>query len=158
MLPRHAPYHNDANYKLQVVESIWTPGTNTGLIKAMNASFYALFATLLIMLFLTSGNGHVWALLGLSLGLFASIKWCVSPITCRWGKAILRRASLQGFLFKSRTSRSHGGWTASRRRLKSVRREGRRSDWCREPVAGSRARMPGVEYTRCAFIPTTGRH
>ncbi|KAL8284261.1 hypothetical protein RQP46_005010 [Phenoliferia psychrophenolica] len=64
-----------------VVESIWTPGTNTGLIKAMNASFYALFATLVVMLFLTGGNGHVWALLGLSLGLFLSIKWFLVQIS-----------------------------------------------------------------------------
>lgn len=47
----------------------------------MNASFYALFATLFVMLILTSGNGHVWALLGLSLGLFLSIKWYASRCT-----------------------------------------------------------------------------
>ncbi|KAK4702544.1 hypothetical protein P7C70_g3676, partial [Phenoliferia sp. Uapishka_3] len=63
-----------------VVDSIFTPGTNPGLLQAMNASFYALFFTLFVMLFLTSGNLHVWALFGLSLGLFGSIKWFLVQI------------------------------------------------------------------------------
>jgi hypothetical protein len=43
----------------------------------MNYSFYALFVTLIGMLFLTGGNIHVCALFGLSVGLFLSIKWWV---------------------------------------------------------------------------------
>lgn len=58
-----------------IISSIFTPGTNTGLIQAMNYSFYALFVTLLGMLWLTSGNLHVCALLALSVGLFVSVKW-----------------------------------------------------------------------------------
>lgn len=65
-----------------VISSIFTPGTNSGLIQAMSYSFYALFVTLFGMVLLTGGNGHVVALLGLSVGLFVSIKWCVlsSPL------------------------------------------------------------------------------
>lgn len=43
----------------------------------MNYSFYALFVTLIGMIFLTNGNIHVCALFGLSVGLFLSIKWLV---------------------------------------------------------------------------------
>lgn len=55
--------------------SIFEPGTNSGLVKAMSYSFYALFVTLIGMIFLTGGNVHVCALFGLSVGLFISIKW-----------------------------------------------------------------------------------
>ena len=58
-----------------VVSSIWTPGTNPGLITAMNASFYGLFATLFALILATNFNLHVVALLGVSIALFASIKW-----------------------------------------------------------------------------------
>lgn len=60
-----------------IVDSIFTPGTNSGLIRAMDMSFYALFAVLVVMVVLTRGNGHICALFALSVGLFASIKWCV---------------------------------------------------------------------------------
>ncbi|KAM0756028.1 hypothetical protein T439DRAFT_351757 [Meredithblackwellia eburnea MCA 4105] len=63
-----------------VLESIWTPGTNTGLIKAMNYSFYSLFIVLFGMVFLTNFNLHVCALLTLSVGLFFSLKWFLVQI------------------------------------------------------------------------------
>ncbi|BGP52843.1 hypothetical protein JCM8202_003924 [Rhodotorula sphaerocarpa] len=63
-----------------IIDSIFTPGTNSGLIRAMEMSFYALFATLLGLVVLTRGNGHVCALFGLSVGLFASIKWFLVQI------------------------------------------------------------------------------
>ncbi|GAA5888166.1 hypothetical protein JCM16303_003764 [Sporobolomyces ruberrimus] len=63
-----------------VISSIFTPGTNSGLIQAMSYSFYALFVTLFGMVFLTKGNLHVVALLVLSIGLFASIKWFLIQI------------------------------------------------------------------------------
>ncbi|GAA6047819.1 hypothetical protein JCM3770_004658 [Rhodotorula araucariae] len=63
-----------------IVDSIFTPGTNSGLLRAMNASFYALFATLFGMVVLTRGNGHVCALLALSVALWASIKWFLAQI------------------------------------------------------------------------------
>ncbi|GAA5972270.1 hypothetical protein JCM11641_002381 [Rhodosporidiobolus odoratus] len=57
-----------------VVNSIFEPGTNAGLVRAMSYSFYALFVTLLGMVLLTGGNWHVIALLGLSVALFISIR------------------------------------------------------------------------------------
>ena len=58
-----------------MVDSVFTPGTNAGLIKAMSYSFYALFATLATLVYATGGNVHVCLLLLLSVALFASIKW-----------------------------------------------------------------------------------
>jgi hypothetical protein len=66
-----------------IVDSIFTPGTNSGLIRAMDMSFYALFAVLVVMVVLTRGNGHICALFALSVGLFASIKWCVGSCDVR---------------------------------------------------------------------------
>lgn len=71
-----------------IVDSIFTPGTNEGLLRAMNWSFYALFATLSALLVATRGNVHVVALLTLSVALWASIKWCVrAGVAARkWGR------------------------------------------------------------------------
>ncbi|GAA5866357.1 hypothetical protein JCM3774_006630 [Rhodotorula dairenensis] len=63
-----------------IVDSIFTPGTNSGLIRAMDMSFYALFVVLATMVVLTRGNGHVCALFALSVGLFVSIKWFLVQI------------------------------------------------------------------------------
>ncbi|GAA5891110.1 hypothetical protein JCM6882_006422 [Rhodosporidiobolus microsporus] len=65
---------------VDVVQSIFEPGTNAGLVRAMSFSFYALFLTLGGMIFLTGGNLHVVALLGLSVALFVSIKWFLIQI------------------------------------------------------------------------------
>jgi hypothetical protein len=72
-----APPPTERGVLSDVVNSVFEPGTNAGLIKAMSWSFYALFATLLGMVWLTGGNWHVVSLLGLSIALFLSIKWCV---------------------------------------------------------------------------------
>ena len=59
-----------------IVKSIMTPGyTANGVINIMFYTFYALFATLLFMIFMTGGNPHVIALLLLAICLFASIRW-----------------------------------------------------------------------------------
>ncbi|KAI7897655.1 uncharacterized protein BX663DRAFT_527484 [Cokeromyces recurvatus] len=59
-----------------IIKSIMTPGyTATGVIKIMFYAFYALFITLLVMIYLTGGNPHVIALLLLALCLFVTIKW-----------------------------------------------------------------------------------
>lgn len=81
----------------EVVSSIWTPGTNSGLIKAMNYSFYALFVTLFGMVLLTGGNIHVCALLTLSIGLFASIKWYVQ-FTATHSNRVLSADSIRPLL------------------------------------------------------------
>lgn len=65
----------DLEFVPQVVDSIFTPGTNEGLIKAMSWSFYALFATLASLVYATEGNIHVCFLLALSVALFGSIRW-----------------------------------------------------------------------------------
>jgi len=82
MLPPAAPPTSSASADLQptlsapqVVDSIFTPGTNAGLIKAMSFSFYALFATLATLVYATEGNLHVCALLALSVALYGSIRW-----------------------------------------------------------------------------------
>ena len=59
-----------------IVKSIMTPGyTANGVINIMFYTFYALFATLLFMIFVTGGNPHVIALLLLAICLFVSIRW-----------------------------------------------------------------------------------
>ncbi|KAI9018693.1 hypothetical protein CLU79DRAFT_759888 [Phycomyces nitens] len=64
-----------------IIRSIMTPGyTATGVIKLMFYAFYALFATLAGMVVITGGNGHVIALLLLSLCLFFTIRWFVAEM------------------------------------------------------------------------------
>ncbi|KAI8088762.1 uncharacterized protein BX664DRAFT_358406 [Halteromyces radiatus] len=64
-----------------IVTSIMTPGyTATGVIKAMFYAFYALFATLIVMVVITGGNGHVIALLLLAFCLFLAIRWFIAEM------------------------------------------------------------------------------
>ncbi|KAI9480360.1 MAG: ER protein Pkr1-domain-containing protein [Benjaminiella poitrasii] len=64
-----------------VVKSIMTPGyTANGVIKIMFYTFYALFITLLFMIYLTRGNPHVIALFLLALCLFVTIKWFIAEL------------------------------------------------------------------------------
>ncbi|KAL0075064.1 hypothetical protein J3Q64DRAFT_1776513 [Phycomyces blakesleeanus] len=64
-----------------IIRSIMTPGyTAKGVIKLMFYAFYALFATLAAMVVITGGNGHVIALLLLSLCLFFTIRWFVAEM------------------------------------------------------------------------------
>lgn len=59
-----------------IIKSIMTPGyTASGVIQIMFYAFYALFATLLFMIFMTGGNPHVIVLFLLALCLFVTIKW-----------------------------------------------------------------------------------
>lgn len=59
-----------------IIKSIMTPGyTANGVIQIMFCTFYALFATLLFMIFITGGNPHVIALLLIAICLFVTIKW-----------------------------------------------------------------------------------
>ncbi|GAA5915746.1 hypothetical protein JCM8208_005658 [Rhodotorula glutinis] len=86
-----------------IVDSIFTPGTNQGLLRAMNASFYALFATLAALLVATRGNVHVVALLTLSVALWASIKWFLAQI------ADAEAAQREERLAKERAEVAQGG-------------------------------------------------
>ncbi|KAG0179568.1 hypothetical protein DFQ29_001918 [Apophysomyces sp. BC1021] len=64
-----------------IVQSIMTPGhTPKGVIQLMFYAFYALFVTLGIMVVMTGFNGHVIALLLLSLCLFLTIRWFVAEM------------------------------------------------------------------------------
>ncbi|EPQ30040.1 uncharacterized protein PFL1_02157 [Pseudozyma flocculosa PF-1] len=58
-----------------IFASLFQPGLNTTTQRIMNFSFYGLFVSLLALLFLSSGNPHVIALLVLSVGLYAGVNW-----------------------------------------------------------------------------------
>ena len=68
---------NDQGMVKGVVASVFEPGTNPELVRAMRYSFFALFATLAGMLVLTNGNLHVLFMLCVSIALFFSMTWCV---------------------------------------------------------------------------------
>lgn len=59
--------------------NILTPGSSLHptFILILDASFAALFAVLVGLLFLTSGNIHFFALIMIELCLWGSVKWCV---------------------------------------------------------------------------------
>ncbi|KAG2197649.1 hypothetical protein INT47_002356 [Mucor saturninus] len=64
-----------------IAKSIMTPGyTANGVIQLMFYTFYALFATLLFMLFMTGGNPHVIALTLIAVCLFVTIKWFIAEL------------------------------------------------------------------------------
>lgn len=67
----------DPSILSDVVSSVFEPGTNKGLIAAMQISFALLFVVLSAMLWLTSLNIHVMVMFGLSLASFASMTWYV---------------------------------------------------------------------------------
>ena len=50
--------------------SVFTPGTNPGLLRATHITFVFLFLSLGFLLVVSDFNGHVLALLGIALGLF----------------------------------------------------------------------------------------
>ncbi|KAI9307579.1 hypothetical protein BJ944DRAFT_261667 [Cunninghamella echinulata] len=71
----------EEGFVTDIITSIMTPGyTATGVIKLMFYAFYALFVTLLGMVFITGGNGHVIALLFLSICLFIAIRWFIAEM------------------------------------------------------------------------------
>jgi len=128
-----------------IVNSIFEPGTNQGLLRAMNASFYALFATLAALLVATRGNVHVVALLTLSVALWASIKWCVLAL------ASLARALARSQLTRGTTRLAQVPGTDCQRRGGAARgatrqgagrsRAGRR---CGSAFAGRQGGQDGV--------------
>ena len=69
-----------------IFASLFQPGLNAPLHNLMNYTFYALFLTLSVMIFLTSANIHVIALFGIALGLFASVNWCVFILLIRFDR------------------------------------------------------------------------
>ena len=61
-------------------DSIFTPGPTPILIKAMNLSFFALFALLIPLIFVTK-NIHVFFLTILAIGLWIGMQWCSQKIS-----------------------------------------------------------------------------
>ncbi|KAJ1661957.1 hypothetical protein EV178_006274 [Coemansia sp. RSA 1646] len=70
-----------------VVDSIFEPGVNRGVIVVMNCAFIALFFILTYLLIATNFNIHVCALSALSTLLFASINWFIKEATATASKA-----------------------------------------------------------------------
>ena len=58
-----------------LLHSVFTPEYNTVPQRIMNFSFYGLFVVLFVLVFLTSYNPHVIALLTLAVGLWMSVNW-----------------------------------------------------------------------------------
>ena len=58
-----------------VLDSLQQPGLNAPMQNAMHLSFLGLFMTLFAMLFMTNGNVHLWALIAITAGLYASVNW-----------------------------------------------------------------------------------
>ena len=61
--------------------NILIPGSSLDptFILIVDATLSALLAVLLGLAYLTSGNGHIYALIGIELGLWCSVKWSVHP-------------------------------------------------------------------------------
>lgn len=68
------------------INTILKPGSslNPTFLAVLDGAFACLFSVLLVLAFLTSGNIHVFVLLGIEFSLWASVKWCVVP----WQKCI----------------------------------------------------------------------
>ncbi len=68
-------------------DSIFTPGPTPILVKAMNLSFFALFALLIPLTYITK-NIHVFFLTILAIGLWIAMQWYQPPQlhnpTCRF--------------------------------------------------------------------------
>ena len=58
-----------------ILDSLFQPGLNAPMQRAMNASFAGLLLVLLALALLTRGNVHVCALMGIALALWASVGW-----------------------------------------------------------------------------------
>jgi hypothetical protein len=63
------------SFTQSLFDSLFQPGLNTPMRRAMDACFCALFVVLAGLAFVTGGNPHVFALLGLSIGLFLAVHW-----------------------------------------------------------------------------------
>jgi len=65
---------NEESFFAAVLE----PGSslNPTFLAILDVAFACLFVVLLVLALLTSGNLHVFVLLGIELGLWASVKWC----------------------------------------------------------------------------------
>jgi hypothetical protein len=62
------------SFLVSLWDSIFTPGPTPVLVKAMNISFFALFALLIPLAYMTK-NIHVFLLTLLSIGLWIAMQW-----------------------------------------------------------------------------------
>ncbi|KAJ2377767.1 hypothetical protein IW150_001191 [Coemansia sp. RSA 2607] len=60
-----------------VINSIFEPGVNRGVLLVMNCAFAGLFLILFYLIYATSFNIHVCALTLIAGGLFASVQWFI---------------------------------------------------------------------------------
>ncbi|KAJ2854455.1 hypothetical protein J3B02_002667 [Coemansia erecta] len=78
-----------------VINSIFEPGVNRGVIFVMNAAFAGLFLILFYLLFATSFNIHVCALTLIAAGLFASIQWFIRELAVSKSKSKSKNSELK---------------------------------------------------------------
>lgn len=65
-----------------IFANILEPGSslNPTFLAILDAIFLLLFLLFVALAFVTSGNFHIFALMTIELGLWASVKWCVRHI------------------------------------------------------------------------------
>ncbi|KAJ2158455.1 hypothetical protein GGF46_003772 [Coemansia sp. RSA 552] len=74
-----APAHSTGVFQ-DVINSIFEPGVNHGVMLVMNCAFLGLFGILVYLIFATHFNVHVCALSVIAVLLFASIQWFVREV------------------------------------------------------------------------------
>ncbi|KDN40032.1 Pkr1-domain-containing protein [Tilletiaria anomala UBC 951] len=78
--PSAATTEGGSTFMDALFSSLFQPGLNPPLHNLMNFTFYALFVSLAALIFLTSGNVHVIALLTIAVGLWASVNWFLAEL------------------------------------------------------------------------------
>lgn len=77
-----------------IIESIFEPGVNSQLLKAVNITFVCLVAVVIVLLIAFGFNIHLVVLLILSIGLLLSVNWWVIcypfPLGWWWEKGLVR--------------------------------------------------------------------
>ncbi|RSH81002.1 SMK killer toxin resistance protein [Apiotrichum porosum] len=79
--PRTTEVAASPNFFGQLIGSIFEPGANTAVVKAMNISFALLLLTLFGLMILSSWNLHVVALFVINAALWATMMWFVQEIS-----------------------------------------------------------------------------
>ncbi|KAJ2370091.1 hypothetical protein H4S02_002068 [Coemansia sp. RSA 2611] len=79
-IPASAAPAESAGVFRDVINSIFEPGVNRGVLVVMNCAFLGLFAILVYLLFATRFNLHVCALTVIAVLLFASIQWFIVEV------------------------------------------------------------------------------
>eukprot|EP00455_Lapot_gusevi_P037109 TRINITY_DN4139_c0_g1_i3.p1 TRINITY_DN4139_c0_g1~~TRINITY_DN4139_c0_g1_i3.p1 ORF type:complete len:123 (+),score=34.37 TRINITY_DN4139_c0_g1_i3:32-370(+) len=74
------PKNQMAGFVEDVVVGIFKPGTNAATFQFLNYVLVALFFSIVSMIVTGSGSYHVWVLLFLAVGLFASVNWFMAEL------------------------------------------------------------------------------